>query len=184
MTQQQYANQQAIYGPMVSQLSSIYAKGPDQQGFSGAETADLNAQAVEGTAENYGAAARATGEAEAGEGGGTNPLPTGAQSAIQSGIATSAAKEESSQENQIVSANYAQGNNEWNAAGSGLEAIAAGENPEGYESNETSAGSAAGTTANQIASEDNSWVNAALGAAGSIGGAVVNQVGENWGTGT
>jgi hypothetical protein len=175
MTQEQYQNQQAIYGPMVSQLQSIYAKGPNQQGFSAAETANLNAQAVEGTAENYGNAARAVGESEAAEGGGTNPLPTGAQSAVQSNIATSAAQEESSQENQIVSANYNQGYNEWAAAGQGLQSIAAGENPEGFESNETSAGSAAGTTASQIASEDNSWINAAIGAGGAIGGAVVGE---------
>lgn len=155
---------------MVSQLSSIYQKGPNQEGFSGAETANLNAQAVEGTAENYGNAARATGEAEAGQGGGTNALPTGAQSAIQSGIATSAAQEESKQENQIETANYNQGYNEWEAAGGGLESIAAGENPAGYESNETSAGSAAGTTASQIASEDDSWLNGAIGAAGTLGG--------------
>jgi hypothetical protein len=176
LTQAQYANQQAIYGPMVSQFHAIYAKGPNQQGFSPAETANLNAQAVEGTAENYESAARAVGESEAAQGGGTNPLPTGAQSAVQSNIATSAAEEESSQENQIVSANYNQGYNEWEAAGEGLQSIAAGENPLGFESAETGAGSAAGTTAAQIASEDNSWINAAIGAGATLGGAAIGKI--------
>jgi hypothetical protein len=100
---------------------------------------------------------------------------------VQSGIATSAAQEESSQESQIQQADYTQGYNEWENAGQGLEAVASGENPLGYESNATSSGSAAGTTASQIASEDDSWINAALGAAGSAsglaGGAAINKWG-------
>lgn len=170
LTQQQYAHQQAIFAPMVSQFQSIFAKGPGQKGFSDEETAALNSQAVEGTAENYGNAARAVGETMAARGGGTNPLPTGADSAIQSGIATSAAQEQSRQENQINAANYGQGYNEWENAGRGLETIAAGENPLGYQRNQTGAGEAAGTTASQIASEDNSWINAAIGAVGSAAG--------------
>jgi hypothetical protein len=175
LTSEQYANQQAIFAPMVSQFQSIYAKGPDQKGFSPEEESELSATAEEGTAENYGDAARAVGETEAAQGGGTNPLPTGASSAIQSNIATSAAKEESSQESQIEAADYSQGYNEWENAGQGLETIASGENPLGYESNETSSGSAAGTTASQIASEDDSWLNAAIGAGSSVAGAVVGE---------
>jgi hypothetical protein len=181
LTQQQYANQQAIFAPMVSQFQSIYAKGPGQKGFSDEETADLNAQAEEGTAENYGNAARAVGEATAARGGGTNPLPTGADSAIQSNIATSAAQEESQQENQINSANYSQGYNEWENAGAGLESIAAGENPLGYESNQTSSGSAASSTAGEIASEDNSWLNATIGAVGSAAGMASGASIQKWG---
>jgi hypothetical protein len=181
LTQQQYANQQAIYGPMVNQFSSIYAKGPNQKGFSDEETADLNAQAEEGTAENYGSAARAVGESEAAQGGGTNPLPSGAQEAVQSGVATSAAQEESRQESQIESADYSQGYNEWENAGQGLEAIAAGENPLGYQSNQTSAGSAAASTAAQIASEDNSWINATIGAVGSAAGMASGASINKWG---
>ena len=170
LTAEQYANQQAVYAPLVKQFQSIYAAGPNQEGFSAEENEQLNAQAEEGTAENYGNAARAVGESEASEGGGTSPLPSGAQEAIQANVATSAAKEESAQEGQIEAADYTQGYNEWENAGQGLEAIAAGENPLGYESNATSAGSAASSTESQIASEDDSWLNAALGAAGTIGG--------------
>jgi len=171
LTAQQYANQQSIYGPMVGMFQSIFQKGPNQEGFSGAEKSQLDAQAVEGTAENYSQAAKAVGESEAAEGGGNNPLPTGAQEQTKAEIATSAAQEESGQETQIDQADYQQGYNEWLSAAGGLESIAAGENPLGYESNETSAGSAASSTAAQIASEDNSWINSAIGAAGAIGAA-------------
>ena|SRR5271154_3738734 len=170
LTQQQYANQQAIYGPLTQQFQSIFAKGPGQKGFSDEETADLNAQAEEGTAENYGNAARAVGESEAGQGGGTNALPSGAASAIQGNIATSAAQEESRQESQIEAADFAQGHSDWETAGAGLGSIAAGENPLGFEGAQTGAGTAAGTTAGEIASEDNSWINAAIGAVGSAAG--------------
>jgi hypothetical protein len=170
MTQTQYENQQAIYAPMVSQFSSIFAKGPNQEGFSTEEENQLNSQAVEGTAENYQNAARATGEKEAAEGGGDIPLTQPQQLQQQEGLATSAAQEESRQEQQIQQADYGQGLQDWEQAGQGLQAIAAGESPLGYESNETGAGSAAEATEGAIASEDDSWINAAIGAAGSAAG--------------
>lgn len=175
LTQEQYADQQAIYGPMSAQFSSIFDKGPSQQGFSASETQNLDASAVAGTAQNYEQAAKATGESEAAEGGGTNPLPSGGQEQLKAETANSSAAQESTEENQINTANYAQGYSEWQNAGEGLQAIAAGDNPLGYEGAATSSGSAASSTANQIATEQNSWVNAALGAAGSIGGAVVGE---------
>lgn len=170
LTKEQYANQQAIYGPMISQFQSIYANGPSQEGFSDEEKERLNAQAVEGTAHNYSSAAKAVGEQEAALGGGTNPLPTGAQLQQKEQVAESAAQEESSQESQIEAADYSQGYKEWEAAGQGLQTIAAGANPLGYEGAATGAGSAAGTTADQIAEEDNSWINATIGAVGSAAG--------------
>lgn len=170
LTAKQYSQQESIYGPMVSQFQSIFAKGPSQTGFSTGEESDLNARAVEGTAENYSQAAKAAGEQEAAEGGGTNVLPTGGQQEQRANIAESAAREESEQESQIKQADYTQGYDEWEKAGSGLQAIASGTDPLGYEGAETGAGSAAGTTANQIASEDDSWLNATIGAVGEVGG--------------
>jgi hypothetical protein len=170
MTAEQYANQQAIYGPLSAQYESIFAKGPSQQGFSAGETEDLNAQAVEGTAENYQQAAKAVGEQTAAEGGGTNPLPTGAQTALKEEVATSAAGQESQEEQQIQQADYAQGRADWQTAGAGLAGIATGEDPLGFENAESTSGNTANTEANAVASENNSWVSGALGAAGEIGG--------------
>ena len=61
----QYANQTALYAQVKSVLDPILNAGPNQQGFSAAELNTLNAQAVEGTAENYSAAGKAVGEATA-----------------------------------------------------------------------------------------------------------------------
>lgn len=171
MTAQQYASQQAIYKPMAAQFNSIFAKGPNQEGFSAGEVADLNSSAVEGTASNYKQAAQAVGEATASEGGGTNPLPSGAQDELKQQIADSAANTESGEESSIKQADYTQGYNEWTAAGAGLEGIATGEDPLGYENAATSAGNSANSEANAVETANDSWINAAIGAAGAIGGA-------------
>lgn len=170
MTAQQYQNQQAIFAPLTAQFESIFAKGPNQKGFSTEEDQDLKAQAVEGTAENYKSAATAVNESLAAEGGGSNPLPSGPQAQLKEQVAESAAQEESRQESEIESADYGEGEKEWAAAGGGLQTIAAGLNPVGYENAESTSGGVANTEANTIAQEDDSWVNAAIGAAGAIGG--------------
>lgn len=175
LMEKQYGNQQAIYAPMAAMFQSIFAKGPSQQGFSDAQLTDLNAGAVEGTAQNYSQAAKAVNENIAAQGGGTNPLPSGGQIQLKQQVANSAAQEQSRETSQIRQADYQQGYNEWINAASGLTSIAAGENPLGYQSNAISSGSAAGTTADQIAQEQNSWINAAIGAAGAIGGGLATR---------
>ena len=166
----QYANQTALYAQVKSVLDPILNAGENQQGYSAAELNTLNAQAVEGTAENYSAAAKAVGENLGGEGGGDNPLPSGAQTQLKEETANSAAEQESQEESQITSANYAQGQSNFQNAEEGEMAIATGENPLGYANATTSAEGTAGSEANAIASENTSWENAAIGAAGAIGG--------------
>jgi hypothetical protein len=170
MTATQYAAQQAIYAPMAAQFNSIFAKGPNQEGFSGSEVQDLNAQAINGTAQNYSQAAKAVGESTAAEGGGTNPLPTGAQTELKEEVANSAAATESGEEEQIKQADYSQGYNEWQNAAAGLSGIATGEDPLGYENAATGSAGAANSEANAVEEANDSWINAAIGAAGSIGG--------------
>ena len=170
MTATEYADQQAIYAPMAKQFSSIFSMGPSQKGFDQSEENTLNAQAVEGTAENYHQAAKAVNGQIASEGGGNEVAPSGAANQLKEEVAQSAAQNESQQETQIQEADYNQGYQEWLNAGQGLETIASGENPLGYENAATGAGSAAGTTEQQIANEDNSWINAAIGAVGTAAG--------------
>lgn len=170
MMKQQYAGQQQIYGQVNSVLQPILQAGPNQEGFSSAEKENLNAQAVEGTAENYKDAAQAVGGQLAAEGGGNVPITTGGGAEIKAEIAQSAAQTQSSEESQIQQADYSQGFNEFQNAENEEMGVAAGENPLGWAGATTSAGSAASSTANQIATENNSWINAALGAAGAIGG--------------
>jgi hypothetical protein len=175
MLQQQYANQGAIFSKVSSVLDPILNAGPNQKGFSTAESNTLNAQAVEGTAENYAGAAKAVGEQTAAEGGGNNPLPSGAQTQLKQQVANSAAETESGEETQIAEQDYETGRQNFQNAEQGEMAIASGEDPLGYAGAVTSSEGAAGTEANQIAEENNSWYNAAIGAAGSIGSAVVSE---------
>ena len=173
MTAEEYANQQAIYAPMAAQFQSIFDMGPSQEGFSQAEKDALNAQAIEGTGTNYSGAAKAVREQMAGRGGGDEPVSSGVQAQMDEEMAASSAAEESKEETGITTQDYATGRANYENAATGLEKIAAGENPVGYEQAQTQAGSAASTTATTIEAEQNSWVNAALGAAGSIAGAAI-----------
>jgi hypothetical protein len=175
MMQQQYANQQALYSQVNSVLQPILAKGPNQNAFAGEEEATLNAQAVEGTAQNYRQASKAVGEKTAAEGGGNTFVTGGGQAQLQGEIAASAAQQESSEETQIEEQGYQTGAQEFEEATQGEMAVAAGENPLGYAGAVTSQANAAGTVADQIAQENNSWVNAAIGAAGEIGGAAARR---------
>lgn len=180
--QQAIQEQSQVYGEdqqILQYMSGIYepilAKGPNQQGFSTTQLNSLNTTAVEGTAQNYSQAAKAVGEQTAAEGGGDTYLPSGGTAQLKGEVATAAAGQESSEENQIQQADYQQGYNEWQSAAQGLSTVAGDLNPVGYSGAATSAGSATSSTANQIAEENNSWINAALGAAGSVGGAVVGE---------
>lgn len=171
LTQEQYGNQQAILAPMAKQFQSIFDMGPNQEGFSAPEEQTLNSQVLEGTAENYKQASAAVREGEAAEGGGTNPLPSGAQEAERESVAESAAQEESRELNQVEQSGFQQGYNEFETAAEGLGSVASAESPLGYEANATSSGNAAASTESEIANEQNSWVNAAIGAAGAVASA-------------
>lgn len=176
MMQTQYAKQSSLYSTVTSVLQPIFNQGPNQQGMSAAEKATLDAQAVEGTAENYKMAAQAVNEQIAAEGGGGSPaITTGAQQAIKSSIATSAAAEESKQETEIQEQDYALGRENFTNAEEGLMAVAGGENPLGYMQATTNQENVTNQEANAIAEEDNSWINAAIGAAGTIGAAAVGR---------
>lgn len=176
MQAEMFSKQQEIYGPLAKQWQSIFDRGPGQKGFSDDQLNDLNATAVEGTALNYEQAARAVNENIAAQGG-DEYMPSGASNQLRSSVATSAAEEESREESQIKQADYSQGYEEWMNAGQGLMSIAAGDNPLGYANATTDSGSAAEKTANDIAEAQNSWVNAALGAAGAVGGGLA---GRKW----
>ncbi len=170
-----YGEDQALLQQMQSVYDPILAKGPNQKGFSTEEEEGLNAQAVEGTAENYAGAAKSVNENLAAEGGGTNPLPSGGQEQLKEQVAESAAQTESSEEEQIQQADYAQGSQQFSQATAALEDVSGQYNPTAYTGAATGAGSAASTTANEIAQENNSWVNAAIGAAGTIGAGAVTK---------
>lgn len=172
---QNYGEDQDLIKAMTAAYEPILAKGPNQEGFNDQELTSLNSQATEGTATNYAQAEKALGEQQDAAGGGNPSLSSGAQTQQSAELAASAANEESGQKQQILQADYAQGYNEWQQAGQGIEAASGQLNPVGYSGAATGAGSAASNTANEIAQENNSWVNATLGVLGSVGGAIVGE---------
>jgi hypothetical protein len=157
-----------VYGP-------IFAAGPSQEGFAPEEKAALNTQVTEGTAQSYKNASTAVNEKLATLGGGNLALPNGATAQIQAQVAEAAAQTESQQRSQITEADYNQGYQNWLQASTGLTGVSNALNPVAYSGAATSAGGQAANTANQIASENNSWINAALGAAGAIGTGVIGE---------
>lgn len=174
-----FAQQQGLLKQMQSIYSPILAKGPDQRGFSDAERGELNSQAIEGTATNYGHAARAVGEQIATQGGGNNPLPSGSDAELKQEVANSAAGEESREQGQILQADYAQGNKNFEGATSALLSASGQLNPAGYESVANESGSDAEKTASEINQEQNSWMAPVFGAIGSVAGAATGAYGQN-----
>jgi hypothetical protein len=175
---QVYGQDQEILKAMSSVYEPILQAGPNQHGFNDEQRNTLNTQVSEGTAQNYQHAADALGENVAAMGGGNDYLPTGADAQLKANLLSSAAQKQSSQQLEIKSADYAQGYDQWKQAGAGITNTAQLLNPTAFSGAATASGNAAGNTANQIAQENNSWVNAALGAAGAIGaGAMGNPAG-------
>jgi len=165
-----FGEQQAVLKDMLAIYQPILDKGPNQQGFSDEERAAFNTEAIEGTANNYAAAAKTVNEQLASQGGGAIAMPTGPQAQLKAEIAASAAQHLSDQELNIVEQDYATGRTQFNNATNAILTASGQFNPIGYSEAATAAGNAASKTANDIAQADNSWVNAAIGAVGAVGG--------------
>jgi hypothetical protein len=168
---QNFGEFQSIMPQLTGPLEKVISGGPSQQGFSQGELNSLNTTATEGVAQNYASASKALKENQAAEGGGNTYLPSGVNSQEQESLLSSSAQQQSSEQQQIQQAGYAQGNANFNAATSALEGEQGELNPNATAGEATSAGSAAGNTANQIAQENESWEAPLIGAVGSVAGA-------------
>ena len=166
---QTFGEFQDILPQITAAYSPILAAGPSQNGFSTAETNDLNTQADEGTAQTYADANRALKEQQAARGGGNTYLPSGVDNAESESLLSDAAAKSASQKLQIKQAGYAQGNQNFRDATAALTGEQSILNPQGAASVANSGGSSAGTTANQITSENESWEAPLIGAAGAVG---------------
>ena len=152
---QQFASQNAILGTLQNSLNPIVNAGPNQFGFSKAETNNLNSQALQGTGQQYANASKALGQQQAAQGGGNSYLPTGAQAQQQAGLAANAANQSSSQLMGIQQAGYQQGYNQYQSAVGQLGGVAGMYNPTGYAGEANTSGSDAANTANQVAQLNN-----------------------------
>ena len=174
---QQFAQQSAILGTLQKSLNPIVQAGPNQYGFSTAETNNLNSQALQGTGQQYANASKALGQQQAAQGGGNSYLPTGAQAQQQAGLAAGAANQASNQLMGVQQAGYQQGYNQYQSAIGQLGGVAGMYSPTSYAGEATGAGSAAANTANQVNQENNAaspWnlVGGILG--GAVGGGLGN----------
>lgn len=152
---QQFANQNAILSTLQNSLNPIVQAGPNQFGFSKAETNNLNSQALQGTGQQFRNAAKSLGEAQAAQGGGNSYLPTGAQAQQQAALAASGANQTSNQLMDIQQKGYDTGRAQYNAAIGQLGGVAGMYNPTGLAGTATGAGSAAASEANQVAQLNN-----------------------------
>jgi hypothetical protein len=152
---QQFANQSAILNTLQNSLNPIVQAGPNQFGFSQAETNNLNAQAIQGTGAQYANASKALGAQQAAQGGGNSYLPTGAQAAQQGALASSAANQASNQLMGVQQAGYQQGYNQYQSAIGQLGGVASQYNPTGYAGQATGAGSSAFNSATQVQQMNN-----------------------------
>lgn len=169
-----FGNQSKIYQDLVNTFAPTVAAGPSQQGFSAQELANLNSQAITQTGQSYRNAKQALGDQQAAAGGGRAVLPGGATVGQDLGLASNAANQTAGELGQITENNYATGRQNYLAATQGL--AGAGNvygAAEAANSGTVNATGAAGATANQIATQNNSWVQAVTGALGGIGGAAV-----------
>jgi len=171
-----FGENQAILGSLTSSLEPILQAGINQQGFSPEELANLNEIAVNQTGQNYANAKAAVSNAQAAEGGGNQYIPSGAKNEQQLQLAESAAQQESSNEQQIQSQNYATGRENYLAALSGLSSVAGQYNPAGFANAATGAGSAAASTADAITQANNSWLSVV---SGGLGAAATAYAGRN-----
>jgi hypothetical protein len=168
-----FAQQQNIVNSLTSTFQPILARGPYQTGYSPAQVTGLNTAASENIAQQYAQAQRAAARVLAAQGGDTM-LPSSIQANTMANIATQAAGQRAQALNQNMIQNYNMGYQNWQNAANVLGNVATNMvNPNQFASSATSAGAQAANTANQIAQQQNSVWNAAIGALGGIGGAAL-----------
>lgn len=182
---QVFGNSSSVFNDLVSTFAPTVAAGPNQQGFSAAENANLQSQAITSSGQAYQNAKQAVGEAQSAQGGGnTGDVSTGSTTGTDLGIATSAAQNTANELGQINEANYQTGRQNYDTAVSGLEQAPNVFNASTSLDNATTGSQeGAANTANQIATQNNSWVQAVTGALGGIAGATITGGMKNLGSG-
>lgn len=172
----QFKNQSDILSNLNSVLSPIVAAGPGQQGWTPGQAAAVNTNILNTTGANYANARRAAQNALAGQGGGAgNPsgIASGIEQQIQGSIASGAAGQTSTEENQALQANYAQGNANFNQAVAGSQALAQAYDPTAYADLATSANKSAFGEADTIQQQQNQLAKDIAGAAVGVGSSIL-----------
>lgn len=180
-----YSNFSSLQTKLNDQFAPILAKGINQYGFSDAEDQTLRTQATEGTATEYAKAQKALNEGIATQGGGTNSINTnsGPSTMARESLAATGAATQSAEDLSITEAGYEQGRQNFNAAATGEEELAAGWNPNSFAGSATSAAGTANSEANTITQQQESVWGSVLGALGGVASNVTYGGGKGWGLG-
>jgi hypothetical protein len=167
-----FGQQQAILAALTAQFKPILEAGPSQRGFSQEQRDAMETASIENVGRNF-AHAKQTLEENLAARGGDDFLPSGADTQLETELSATAAEDRSSQQNQIVQADYNQGHQNWAFATGALSQVANELNPVGTSNSATGAGEAAATTANQIAQASNSIWGSVIGGLSGIAGQAV-----------
>lgn len=179
-----YGDSSQVFNDLVSTFSPIVKAGPSQQGFSSGEASNLESSAITETGNAYRNASEAVGDSEAAAGGGNTDLSAGTTAGVQAKLATSAANQTSGELNQINEENYQVGRQNYEEAVAGMESAPGVFNPATSAAGAaTSSEEGAANTANEIAEQNNSWIQGVTGALGGIAGATVTGGMKNLGSG-
>src|SRR5579863_1274728 len=171
------------FNDLTKAMNPIVAAGPDQPGWSAAESNAINSQTINQTAAAYKNAAVAVKGDIAGQGGGNIALPTGVNLGTEEALAEAGAQAESAGLSANTVANYKQGNEDWQFASKAVEA-----SPEMFSTVNaatnaaTNAGGEASKTEQAINNAQNSWQQIAVSAlsdAASVGSAGITSMASN-----
>ena len=166
-----FSGSSQVFNGLMATFAPTVAAGPNQQGFSATEDANLKSQAVTQTGASFRNARQELGENLAASGGGNTALPSGVAANEETQLAEAGAGQTASQLGQIQEANYATGRQNYeNAVQGELAAPGAFNAATTALGGANQSGEAAANTANQIATQNNSWVQGVTGALGAIGG--------------
>lgn len=173
--QQIFGASSQVFQQLQNTFAPTVAAGPSQEGFSAAEKGNLQSQAITQSGVAARNAQQAVGQSIAAQGGGNNPaLQSGVNTGINLSVANAAAANTANQLGQINEADYATGRQNYDTAVAGLAGAPNTFNPASTAGNAaTGAGEASANTANQIASQNQSWVQAVTGALGGVAGSFV-----------
>lgn len=154
--QQQFASQNSVLNNINAAMNPIVAAGPNQQGFSSAELADLNTKAINNSgAANRNAAQAASSQLAGRGGGGSSGLESGVDKQIRGSIASQQAGNLANTENNIDTQNYETGRQNFFNAAAGQRALAGLYNPSSYAGDANQAESSAFGQADKISDEEN-----------------------------
>lgn len=141
-----FADQQGILSSITNALTPILEAGPNQQGFSQSEMADLRGQAINSTAAQSRNAMQIAGAAQ----GGNTGVTTGGQQQLQAGIASAAGQSLAGQENNLNITSSELGRQNFFNAEAGLSGAASLYNPNATGAVANNAGGQAFNEATQI----------------------------------